>query len=244
MPLRVARPLAVIASSVTSWPDSNRASRSSRFTGWVWVRNGSNGIDFFMCGPRSLRIRMWIGFWPPSKRARRLAPEREPQPFWPRPEVLPVPEPSPRPTRLRGRREPGAGLRLCRPISSSFMIDLPRLRRQANSPRNRRQPAAYRCRCSISRNRRQSILSPARGGGAGLQPRERRVGGVERVVGPEALGEDVVETGQLEHRAHATAGEGAGTGVGGPERPSPGTGGTCRRLGARRAVLRHAIEVL
>ena len=50
---------------------------------------------------------MWIGFWPPSNRARRLAPEREPQPFCPRPEVLPVPEPSPRPTRLRGRRDPG-----------------------------------------------------------------------------------------------------------------------------------------
>ena len=47
-------------------------------TGWVWVRKGSNGIDFFLCGPRSLRMRMWIGIWPPSKRARRLAPEREP----------------------------------------------------------------------------------------------------------------------------------------------------------------------
>jgi hypothetical protein len=47
-------------------------------TGWVWVRNGSNGIDFFICGPRNLRIRMWIGIWPPSKRARDLAPEREP----------------------------------------------------------------------------------------------------------------------------------------------------------------------
>ena len=30
------------------------------------VRNCSNGIDFFICGPRSLRIRMWIGFCPPS----------------------------------------------------------------------------------------------------------------------------------------------------------------------------------
>ena len=49
-----------------------------RLTGCVCVRNGSNGIDFFMFGPRSLRIRMWIGFWPPSKRARSLAPEREP----------------------------------------------------------------------------------------------------------------------------------------------------------------------
>ena len=47
-------------------------------TGWVCVRNGSNGIDCFLCGPRSLRMRMWIGIWPPSKRARSLAPEREP----------------------------------------------------------------------------------------------------------------------------------------------------------------------
>src|SRR5436190_7053386 len=75
-----------------------------------------------MCGPRSLRMRIWIGFCPPSKRARRLAPEREPHPFWPRPAVLPVPEPSPRPTRLRGRRDPGAGLRLCRPIRSCSAI--------------------------------------------------------------------------------------------------------------------------
>ena len=76
--LRVARPLACSASSVTAAPASNRASRSRRLTGWVWVRNGSNGIDFFMCGPRSLRIRMWIGIWPPSNRARCFAPEREP----------------------------------------------------------------------------------------------------------------------------------------------------------------------
>jgi hypothetical protein len=47
-------------------------------TGCVCVRNGSNGIDIFLFGPRSLRMRMWIGFWPPSKRARRLEPEREP----------------------------------------------------------------------------------------------------------------------------------------------------------------------
>ena len=53
------------ASGVTSAPSSKRL-EVGRLTGWVWVRNGSNGIDFFMCGPRSLRIRMWIGFWPPS----------------------------------------------------------------------------------------------------------------------------------------------------------------------------------
>src|SRR3954470_14784995 len=78
-----------------------------------------------MCGPRSLRIRMWIGFWPPSRLTLRFEPEREPAPFWPRPEVLPKPEPSPRPIRFLRWREPGAGFRLSSPISScSSAIDL------------------------------------------------------------------------------------------------------------------------
>ena len=47
-----------IEATVTSSPFSKRASRSSRLTACVCVRNISNGIDFFMCGPRSLRIRM------------------------------------------------------------------------------------------------------------------------------------------------------------------------------------------
>ena len=63
---RFARPAARSVSGVTSAPASKRASRSERLTGWVWVRNGSNGIDIFLFGPRSLRIRMWIGFCPPS----------------------------------------------------------------------------------------------------------------------------------------------------------------------------------
>src|SRR5919199_118339 len=82
------------------------------------ARNGSKGIDFFMCGPRSLRIRMWIGICPPSKLWRVLLPDRAPAPFWPRPAVLPVPEPSPRPTRLRSLRLPGAGLSVCSPKSA------------------------------------------------------------------------------------------------------------------------------
>src|SRR5215211_9418664 len=118
---RVARFFSRRESGVTSDPLSKRASRSRRLTGWVRVRNFSNGIDFFMCGPRSLRIRMWMGIWPPSKLWRVLAPEREPAPFWPRPEVLPVPEPSPRPTRLRALRLLGAGLSVCSPKS---LIDL------------------------------------------------------------------------------------------------------------------------
>src|SRR3954447_7557728 len=117
---RVARPAALSASGVISAPASKRASRSSRLTGCVCVRNGSNGIDIFLFGPRSLRIRMWIGFWPPSKRVRSLAPAREPAPFCPRPDVLPVPEPSPRPTRLRALREPRAGLSEWRPMSSGI----------------------------------------------------------------------------------------------------------------------------
>ncbi len=40
------------------------------------------------------------GIWPPSKPRIRLEPEREPWPLWPRVEVLPMPEPIPRPTRL------------------------------------------------------------------------------------------------------------------------------------------------
>src|SRR5437763_8140841 len=117
-PLRVARPAARRLSGVTSAPSSKRASRSRRFTGCVCVRPYcSNGIDFFMCGPRSFRIRMWIGICPPSAFGRLLAPEREPAPFWPRPLVLPTPEPSPRPTRLRRCRDPAAGFSECRPIS-------------------------------------------------------------------------------------------------------------------------------
>src|SRR5215213_898836 len=117
---RVARFFSRRESGVTSDPLSKRASRSRRLTGWVWVRNFSNGIDFFMCGPRSLRIRMWIGVWPPSKLILFFAPEREPAPLWPRPEVLPVPEPWPRPTRLRGLREPGAGFSEWSPIRSAI----------------------------------------------------------------------------------------------------------------------------
>src|SRR5215218_551217 len=117
---RVARPAVRSDSGVTSAPASKRSSRSRRFTGWLWVRNRSNGIDFFIVGPRSFLSRMWIGNWPPSKRARSLLPERAPAPLWPRPAVLPYPEPSPRPTRLRGLRDPAGGLSECRPIRSAI----------------------------------------------------------------------------------------------------------------------------
>ncbi len=44
---RLASPAARRVSGVTSSPAANRASRSARLTGWVWVRKGSNGIDIF-----------------------------------------------------------------------------------------------------------------------------------------------------------------------------------------------------
>src|SRR3954452_359679 len=115
------------ASSVTASPDSKRASRSAMLNTCVCVRKGSNGIDFFICGPRSLRMRMWIGIWPPSKFERDFEPDREPAPFWPRPDVLPVPEPSPRPMRLRARRLPGAGLRVWRTECSVSVIHPPQV---------------------------------------------------------------------------------------------------------------------
>src|SRR4051794_38974085 len=59
---RVARPAALSVSGVTSAPASKRRSRADRLTGCVCVPNGSHGIDHFLFGPRSLRIRMWIGF--------------------------------------------------------------------------------------------------------------------------------------------------------------------------------------
>src|SRR6266702_1011126 len=52
-----------------------------------------------LVNPR-LGRRRWSGIWPPSKPRMRLEPEREPWPLWPRVEVLPMPEPIPRPTRF------------------------------------------------------------------------------------------------------------------------------------------------
>src|SRR3954453_15375527 len=60
--------------------------------------------------------RMWSGIWPPSKPLIDT-PERALAPFWPRPAVLPLPEPMPRPTRMRPLRAPWLSL-----SSLSFMV--------------------------------------------------------------------------------------------------------------------------
>src|ERR1700761_6510668 len=44
--------------------------------------------------------RRWSGIWPPSKPRIMCEPERERCPLWPRVDVLPIPDPIPRPTRF------------------------------------------------------------------------------------------------------------------------------------------------
>src|SRR5579859_1257817 len=60
------------------------------------------------------------GICPPSKPTLWKPPERALWPLWPRPAVLPQPEPMPRPTRWRGCLEPGAGFK---PFSFISAID-------------------------------------------------------------------------------------------------------------------------
>ena len=60
--------------------------------------------------------RRWIGVWPPSKWG--LKPRvRAYWPFWPRPAVLPRPEPTPRPRRVFVRGRPGGLCELAQRIS-------------------------------------------------------------------------------------------------------------------------------
>src|SRR5262245_24003268 len=64
------------------------------------------------------------GIWPPSKPSLWKPPERAFWPLWPRPAVLPQPEPTPRPTRWRSFFEPGAGLSELSRIDSHQVVDL------------------------------------------------------------------------------------------------------------------------
>ena len=75
--LRIRR-FSLSVSGVTSAPASKRSSRSRRFTGWLYVRNGPIGIASADVLPRSLPRRMSIGICPPSNPAGILCePERD-----------------------------------------------------------------------------------------------------------------------------------------------------------------------
>src|SRR6266481_5512525 len=58
-------------------------------------------------------MRRISGICPPSKPGRRPPPERAFSPFMPRPDVLPIPDPGPRPTRVGLCVEPRGGLSMC-----------------------------------------------------------------------------------------------------------------------------------
>ena len=92
-----------------------RASRSARLTGWVLRPEHLERHRHLLVRPAQLAHPHVDRRLAALEAVRCFAPARDPSPFWPRPEVLPGPEPSPRPTRLRPLREPGAGLRLWRP---------------------------------------------------------------------------------------------------------------------------------
>src|SRR5690625_922752 len=63
------------------------------------------------------------GVCPPSKPGPLPPPERAPCPLWPRPDVLPLPEPMPRPTRFARVRAPSPGPNVCSFISRFLHFD-------------------------------------------------------------------------------------------------------------------------
>src|ERR1700733_5038965 len=92
--IRAAVSIGCFASSL---PASSACSILQRFTSAYCLRFG-------LLKPR-LGMRMCSGIWPPSKPLM-ATPERDFWPFTPRPAVLPLPEPMPRPTRMRPLRAP------------------------------------------------------------------------------------------------------------------------------------------
>src|SRR5688572_22921656 len=114
------RPFSRSSSGVTSTPASNRSASVSRFTTSYSTRNG-------LWKPR-FGTRRCSGIWPPSNPRLCLKPERDLAPLCPRPAVLPLPDPWPRPTRFLACLAPLGGRRLLR-----FII-LSRVNSQVSTP--------------------------------------------------------------------------------------------------------------
>src|SRR5262245_55233070 len=104
LPVRPTRPCSRSSSGVTSVPASNRSAIASRFTTSNSTRNG-------LWKPR-FGTRRCSGIWPPSNPRLCLKPERDFAPLWPRPAVLPWPDPWPRPIRFFACFAPLGGRRL------------------------------------------------------------------------------------------------------------------------------------
>src|SRR3954447_3413705 len=77
-----------------------------------------------------------------------------------------------------------------------------------------------------------------------LQRLHRGVHDVDRVRGPEALGEHVVDAGALEHGTHRATGDHTGTGTGRLEQHDPGRCLTLHRVRDGAGDPRHLVEVL
>src|SRR3954447_16533061 len=105
-PERPTRPRSRSSSGVTSVPSSKRSAIASRLTTSYSTRNG-------LWNPR-FGTRRCSGIWPPSKPRLCLKPERDFAPLWPRPAVLPLPDPWPRPIRFLACLAPLGGRRLLR----------------------------------------------------------------------------------------------------------------------------------
>src|SRR6266699_5651334 len=91
-------------SGVTSTPSASWP-RCRTFTTCAGCLNGFVKPRFGM--------RRMSGIWPPSNPGRTLPPWRAVWPLPPRPAVLPMPEPGPRPLRMRARCEPTGAFRSC-----------------------------------------------------------------------------------------------------------------------------------
>src|SRR5882757_5484198 len=107
------RPAACMAAASIVWPASSFLS-SIAFCSEPRLTI----CQVFWCGGRKPRLgrRRCNGIWPPSKPLMET-PVRDFWPFTPRPAVLPLPEPMPRPTRMRRLRAPALSA-----ISLSFIV--------------------------------------------------------------------------------------------------------------------------
>src|SRR5277367_29691 len=119
----------VIGCVASSLPASIALASAPRLTGAYSLRNGFQK-------PR-LGSRRYSGNWPPSNPFS-ATPSRAFWPFTPLPEVLPLPDPIPRPSRFDFSREPGRSRSSLRFISAQ-LLDLDQVGDLADHPPRRRR---------------------------------------------------------------------------------------------------------
>src|SRR3989442_14108 len=113
--------------NIVFWSGRATSLSVSRLTTSYSTRNG-------LWNPR-LGTRRCSGIWPPSNPRLNLKPERDFAPLCPRPAVLPLPEPWPRPIRFFGCFIPFGGRRLLSDILDLLAGPHPRTCTPARLPR-------------------------------------------------------------------------------------------------------------